>query len=51
MLNKLIIHVHHTLIEAYNNDSKDNQMATNAKLLDIMHELCGLSGDLIETIN
>ena len=50
-INKLIIHAHHTLTEAYNNDSKDNQMATNAKLLDIMYEFSELSGDLIETIN
>ena len=31
--------------------SRDNQIATSAKLVDITHECYGFSGDLIETIN
>ena len=31
--------------------SRDDQIPTCAKLLDITYESCGFSGDLIETIN
>ena len=31
--------------------SKDNQIATSVKLLDILYESYGFSGDLLETIN
>ena len=31
--------------------SRDDQIATGAKLLNIMHESYGFSGDLIEAIN
>ena len=30
---------------------RDDQIATNAKLLDIMYELYGFSADLMKTIN
>ena len=32
-------------------EGRDDQIATNAKLLDIMLESYGFSGDLIEAIN
>ena len=31
--------------------SRDNQITTSAKLLDIIHKSYGFNGDLIETIN
>ena len=31
--------------------ARDDQIATNVKLLDIMHESYGFGADLIETIN
>ena len=36
---------------SYTSSGRDNQIATSAKLLDIMYEPYGFSADLIETIN